>query len=58
MCIRDSSEATPLLQEGMGTPDSASFSLWIAEHELVRRALDAHDTRVRPETHGGTGGER
>lgn len=52
------SEATPLLQEGMGTPDSASFSLWIAEHELVRRALDAQDTRVRPETHGGTGGER
>ena len=34
------SEATPLLQEGYGAPDSASFSLWIAEHELVQEALE------------------
>lgn len=33
------SEATPLLQEGMGTPEAASLSLWVSEHELVQRAL-------------------
>ena len=42
------SEATPLLQEGMGTPDDASFSIWIAEHELVQNGLDGRAARVRP----------
>ena len=52
------SEATPLLQEGMGTPDSASFALWIAEHELVQQALGAQDAHMRPEAHGNAhGGE-
>lgn len=37
------SEATPLLQEGMGTPDAASFAIWIAEHELVQSALTDQD---------------
>ena len=47
-----------LLQEGMGTPDSASFALWIAEHELVQQALGAQDAHMRPEAHGNAhGGE-
>lgn len=33
------SEATPLLQEGIGSPTSACFAAWIANHELVREAL-------------------
>ena len=33
------SEATPLLQEGYGAPDCASFSLWISENELVQKGL-------------------
>ena len=52
------SEATPLLQEGMGTPDSASFALWIAEHDLVQRSLDARDPLPHTETRGNApGGE-
>lgn len=39
------SEATPLLQEGMGTPDYASFSTWIAEHDIVQRGLTEADRR-------------
>lgn len=39
------SEATPLLQEGMGTPDYASFSTWIAEHDIVQRELTEADRR-------------
>ena len=42
------SEATPLLQEGVGTPDDASFSIWVAEHELVQSNLDGHISRERP----------
>ena len=41
------SEATPLLQEGMGAPDDASFSVWIAEHELVQSNLDGRISRAR-----------
>lgn len=41
------SEATPLLQEGMGTPDDASFSVWLAEHELVQSGLDGQISRER-----------
>ncbi|OUP11014.1 hypothetical protein [Collinsella sp. An2] len=37
------SEATPLLQEGMGSPTNASFATWVATHELVREALE-HQT--------------
>ena len=33
------SEATPLLEEGLGAPECASFAAWIAEHEYVREAL-------------------
>lgn len=40
------SEATPLLQEGMGTPEAASFALWIAEHELVQQALSRQDASM------------
>ncbi len=51
------SEATPLLQEGIGTPDSACFSSWLANHEMVQRALDnparqAHDRAGHREAGG------
>ena len=39
------SEATPLLQEGYGAPDNASFSLWIADNEQVQRELDKQSPR-------------
>lgn len=52
------SEATPLLQEGIGAPDNASFASWIANHELVRRALQNHTRRVPgPVGHADTGGD-
>lgn len=41
------SEATPLLQEGMGAPEDASFSVWIAEHELVQSNLDSRIARAQ-----------
>lgn len=52
------SEATPLLQEGLGAPDNAGFASWIANHELVRCALQDH----APQADGhagrtGAGGE-
>lgn len=51
------SEATPLLQEGMGTPDSASFALWIAEHELVQAGLSEQDLQMLEQMGGmATGG--
>ena len=34
------SEATPLLQEGLGSPSNACLSTWIATHERVQRELD------------------
>lgn len=34
------SEATPLLQEGLGAPDNAGFATWIATHKLVQAELD------------------
>lgn len=40
------SEATPLLQEGLGSPDAAGFAAWIAENELVRSSLDEQDLRA------------
>lgn len=50
------SEATPLLQEGMGTPDSASFALWVAEHDLVRGALSPEDLETAFQMFGGAAG--
>ena len=34
------SEATPLLQEGLGAPDNAGLAVWVATHDLVQEALD------------------
>ncbi len=52
------SEATPLLQEGMGTPDAASFAIWIAEHELVQAALSAQDLQFGEQmSRRGNGGD-
>lgn len=39
------SEATPLLQEGYGAPDSASFSVWLAENKRVQDGLDKKSPR-------------
>lgn len=54
------SEATPLLQEGMGTPDAASFAVWIADHELVQAALTDQDRAMIAQAEGGnpSGGAR
>ena len=54
------SEATPLLQEGMGTPDAASFAIWVAEHELVQAALTDQDRAMiaQAEDGGPIGGTR
>ena len=41
------SEATPLLQEGYGAPDNASFSTWLSEHELVQADLDQQVASVQ-----------
>ncbi len=50
------SEATPLLQEGMGSPTNASFASWVATHELVREALEQQtsrtETAMRPRMDG------
>lgn len=34
------SEATPLLQEGVGAPENAGLAVWIASHDLVTAALE------------------
>lgn len=41
------SEATPLLQEGVGAPDYAGFSTWLVNHDLVQEALEAEDQQLR-----------
>ena len=52
------SEATPLLQEGIGTPDNACFASWIANHEMVRRALtDTTSASAGRARHAGSGGD-
>lgn len=52
------SEATPILQEGYGAPDSASFSLWIAENEQVQNGLDTKSSRFEAYSNTRrTGGE-
>ena len=48
------SEATPLFQEGMGSPDATCFSVWVSNHELVRAALE--DQVSRAVATGGTEG--
>lgn len=51
------SEATPLLQEGAGTPDRAGFSLWISDNELVTSCLTEADLAGEQASTGGmTGG--
>ncbi|MBE6469657.1 MAG: hypothetical protein E7001_06880 [Coriobacteriaceae bacterium] len=41
------SEATPLFQEGLGAPESAAFSAWVAENDQVRSALSADAATAR-----------
>ena len=40
------SEATPLLQEGVGAPESASLAAWIGTHDAVQSALSRLDARM------------
>ena len=50
------SEATPLLQEGLGAPTDASLAIWIATHELVEGALEhrpASERDARPRSGRG-----
>lgn len=51
------SEATPLLQEGMGAPEASSFSTWISQNDAVQDALDQQDAQLTPHFGGATGGE-
>lgn len=48
------SEATPLLQEGLGAPDNAGLAVWIATHELVEGDLQESAKRQRA-PHGARG---
>lgn len=47
------SEATPLLQEGLGAPDNAGLAVWVATHELVQEAMQ-HSARQHA-AHGAGG---
>lgn len=51
------SEATPLLQEGLGAPDNAGFATWIATHKLVQAELDESITRPAGSHAPRNGGE-
>ena len=51
------SEATPLLQEGLGAPDNASFAAWIATHDLVRSQIDERTLRAAEQGMPHPGGE-
>ncbi|MBM6943258.1 hypothetical protein [Collinsella intestinalis] len=51
------SEATPLLQEGLGAPDNASLATWIATHPLVQEELASLDAAPGPLRHGSMGGD-
>lgn len=51
------SEATPLLQEGLGAPDNASLAVWIATHDLVQGALEQQDARAHSSHGTSNGGE-
>ena len=51
------SEATPLLQEGLGAPDNAGFATWIATHRLVQAELDESTLRKAGSRTPHNGGE-
>lgn len=51
------SEATPLLQEGLGAPDNASFAAWVATNELVRSQIDESTLRAAEQGFPSAGGE-
>ena len=51
------SEATPLLQEGLGAPDNASFAAWVATNDLVRGEIDERTLRAAERNMPRTGGE-
>lgn len=40
------SEATPVLQEGLGAPDNASFAAWVATSDIVRSQIDERILRA------------
>ena len=40
------SEATPVLQEGLGAPDNASFAAWVATNDIVRSQIDERILRA------------
>ena len=50
------SEATPLLQEGIGAPDNAGLAVWVATHDLVQGALERSDRRAGARRGGEMGG--
>lgn len=50
------SEATPLLQEGIGGPDAACFATWICNHELVLSALGPRERAAARRANGRHGG--
>lgn len=51
------SEATPLLQEGLGAPTNAGLATWIADHELVQSALGERTENPSAAHHQYRGGE-
>ena len=51
------SEATPLLQEGMGSPTNACFATWVGSHELVREAFGEQDRHASTAQRPHLGGE-
>ena len=38
--------ATPVLQEGLGAPDNASFAAWVATNDIVRSQIDERILRA------------
>lgn len=51
------SEATPLLQEGMGSPTNACFATWVGSHELVLEAMGQQEQRASATPRPHPGGE-
>ncbi len=51
------SEATPLLQEGLGAPDNAGLAVWIATHDLVQDALGQQSAHAHSSHGQANGGE-
>lgn len=52
------SEATPLLQEGLGAPDNASFAAWVATNPIVQSGVDEKILRAAMQQAAEQGGER